>query len=179
MDVWIPATRLAFDDFDNSDWEEDLDNFMTNAGEVRPWTRGSHGKFYVTPDMHFESWATNAAGEPHHDDVGSERGIRRQAFKGDIAPSGAWWVTDVLDPSVDVDQAVQQVAPQAARAGLQPIYREYAAKVAVKLDLCSTCMKSYEQCECHGGAQWPEDPAADPVRDLKSPVQARVVPAWT
>lgn len=162
------ARRLAYD-FDE-DWEEDLDSFLRSQDEVRPWGRGGHGKFIITPDGQFVSWATNPAGEPHHDVVADERGVK-QIVKGDIAPSGAWWVTDPVDPTADPEEWVEKVAPQAAQAGLRPPVRNYVAK---KLDICSVCLHPYEECTCDPGG-WVDDPVADPFRDLKGPVQS----AWT
>lgn len=175
--------RHAFDDSD--DWELDLDDHLVSQAEVHPWRRGSHGKFVITPEGQFLSWATNAAGMPHHDAAAGEYGVN-QVMKGEIAPSGAWWVTDLIDPTANVDQWTEKVAPQAQEAGLRPIFHGYAAKVAVKLDTCNRCLNHYEDCTCAPGGDFDSDPLPEPVRDLKGPYQSsfeRVIPesrwAWT
>jgi hypothetical protein len=152
------CTRIAaLSEFDD-DWQDDLDGYLNNY-EVYPWQRGNHGKFLVTPQGEFVHWQTNDYGEPHHDSVGSEWG-KQQALKGDIAPNGAWWVTDTYhnNPS----GLLNQVTPQAQRAGLAPSVRGYVAK---KLDICTDCMKPFEECQCKGG--WVDNYPTDQLRDLK------------
>lgn len=155
------------DDFE--DWD---DSEAYGTPEVYPWQQGQHGKFYTTPENDFIHWQTNQMGEPHHDQVASEWN-HQQETKGEIAPNGAWWFTDSYTPK-DLDQVGAEVGDRAADAGLRPMMRGYVAKTAVKSDICSTCNLPYNQCRCEGGGEWIQDPASDPVRDLKSPYSASV-----
>jgi hypothetical protein len=158
------------DDF--QDWD---DSAAYDTPEIYPWQRGQHGKFYTTPDSEFVHWQTNQMGEPHHDQVASEWGHQQEA-KGEIAPNGAWWFTDSYTPK-DLDQVGAEVGDQAADAGLRSMMRGYVAnKTSVKSDICGVCNLPYNQCRCEGGATWFQDPAADPVRDLKSPYSASTRP---
>lgn len=151
------------------DWG-DLDEYFRNPDDIQPWTKGGHGKFLITPDGEFISWSTNALGEPHHDAAADELGVG-QILKGEIAPSGAWWISDIIDPSADPDEWIERVAPQARDQGLRPPFAGYLARTAFKSDICDKCLNHYQDCTCApDGLTIPDDPAADPVRDLKSPV---------
>lgn len=146
--------------------EEDLDGFLGREPAL-PWSRGGHGKFLVTPEGKFHSWATDSRGIPHHDSYADENGLG-QVIKGDIAPSGAWWPTDQIHPDTDQSAWVDQVAPQAQRAGLRPALMTYAA--GVRDEVCPLCKNYTADCTCPpaGGSSWATDPVADPFRDLDS-----------
>ena len=142
------------------DWDDD--SAFYQHPEIYPWTRGEHGKFYVTPQGEFAHWQTDDMGNPHHDEVAAEWNHQQQA-KGEIAPSGAWWFTDAYRPT-DYEQLGAQVAPQAQRAGLRPQMRGYMAK---KSESCPVCNHPWGECVCPGGSDWGEDPATDTLRDEK------------
>jgi hypothetical protein len=155
---------------------EDWDDSVAYATpDIYPWQRGQHGKFYVTPDNEFVHWQTDQMGEPHHDQVAAEWN-HQQAAKGEVAPNGAWWFTDTYTPK-DLDQLGTEIAPQAEDAGLRPMMRGYVAHAAAKSDICGICNHPYDECDCEGGGTWFQDPASDPVRDLKSPYAAHTVRA--
>jgi len=146
--------------WEDEDWNPDED-FLANQ-EVYPWQRGNHGKFYINPGGDFVHWQTNEMGEPHHD-VAAGKFNDQQAVKGDIAPNGAWWVTDDYSGG-NGDDLVQQAAPQAQGAGLSPTLRGYVAK---HTETCDNCGLDYRACRCEPETTWFEDPASDSLRDVK------------
>jgi len=82
------------------DWEDDdpdlvdLEEAQQEAA-IFPWQRHSPGKFYITrgPNREFRYWQTDSRGNPHHDQAAAHYG-EDYDIKGEIAPSGNYWVTD-------------------------------------------------------------------------------------
>ena len=152
-----------------ADWNEDpdLDSYLQTSEEVYPWTRGEHGKFFITPEGEFVHWATDDMGTPHHDVV-ADLWDKEQAVKGEIAPSGAWWITDNMTPwygdGRTVDEYIQSASEQAQQAGLQPYARGYLAK---HTETCDKCGQPFNECTCDPDTQWVQDPASDTLRDVK------------
>lgn len=161
----LPEHWSAADDWDID--ESDLHGYLERSTEIYPWVRGKLGKWFITPEGNFRHWQTNTYGEPHHDAVASEWGLQ-QALKGEIAPNGAWWVTEVIDPSVvDPDEWCKRAEPQALKAGLQP-WRP-SRMGSANCPKCGMNHPSEEECptDWGDGADWAEDPLADPFADLR------------